>query len=61
MDSEDVKLELPDAKTIAEIVSACIQAADWLVDHKDEIIALIKKGWTSAKQIVDYLKKKYGK
>ena len=60
MDSEEVKLEV-DPVTVAAIISACIEAADFLVDHKEEIKALINKGWTSAKKIVDYLKKKYGK
>ena len=33
----------------------------FILDHKDEIKALVNKGWTSAKKIVDYLKKKYHK
>ena len=43
------------------IINPCLKLAPWLVDHKDEIIALIKKGWTSPQKIVDYLKKKFHK
>ena len=60
MDSKDVTLEA-DAETVLKIINECLKIAGWLIDHKDEIKALINKGWTSAKKIVDYLKKKYGK
>ena len=59
MDKE-VTLEV-DPVTIGKIIAACIQIAAWCVEHKDEITALVKKGWNSAQKIVDYLKKKYKK
>ena len=61
MESEkDVNLEI-DGKKILEIIKACIKIAAWCVEHEAEIRSLINKGWTSAKKIVDYLKKKYHK
>ena len=61
MESEkEVTLEV-DPGTIAKIVTACIKLAAWCIEHKDEIASLVKKGWNSAKKIVDYLKKKYKK
>ena len=61
MESEkDINLEI-DAKKIAEIIAACIKIAAWCVEHEAEIKTLIKKGWTSAQKIVNYLKNKYHK
>ena len=58
MESEkEVSLELGPVA----IFLACVQIAAWCVDHEAEIKSLAKKGWTSAKKIVEYLKKKYHK
>ena len=59
MDSEK-DLEIS-GKDIAKIIAACIKIAAWCVEHEAEIRSLIKKGWTSAQKIVNYLKKKYHK
>ena len=61
MESEkDVILEM-DPITIPEIIANCIKSIPWCVEHEDEIRSLIKRGWTSAQKIVNYLKKKYHK
>ena len=57
---KDLNLEVEPIGTTV-IIDACVKIASWLVDHKDEIISLIKKGWTSPQKIVDYLKQKYHK
>ena len=57
----DLNLEVNPIGPSPVIVNACIKLASWLVNHKDEIISLVKKGWTSPQKIVDYLKKKYHK
>ena len=59
MDSEEI-LEIT-AKEIVDILNAVLKLGDWLFAHKDEIIALIKSGWTNAKKIYNYLKSKYHK
>ena len=43
------------------IFANCIKIAAWAVEHEDEIKSLVKKGWTNAQKIIDYLKKKYHK
>ena len=59
MESEkDVALEV-DPATIIAIVNLCIQLGNFCLNHKEEIKGLIKKGWTSAQKIVNYIKKKY--
>ena len=61
MESErEVTLEV-DPVTIANIIAACIKLAAWCIEHKDEIAALVKKGWKSAQKIVNHLKQKYKK
>lgn len=45
---------------MAKILQACYQLASWSYQHRDEIKAMIKAGYTDAKAIVNYLKKKYG-
>ena len=58
MESEkEVNLEASEG----DIIDDCLKIASWCIEHKAEIKALIKKGWTSAKKIVEYLRKKYGK
>ena len=48
----------PDFDTIFK---DCKNIAAWTAAHKDEIKSLVKKGWSSAQKIVEYLKKKYHK
>ena len=43
------------------IIEQCKKIAAWTAEHKDEIKSLVKKGWTNAAKIVEYLKKKYHK
>ena len=43
------------------ITQALVDKEPWLAEHKDEIISLVKKGWTNPQKIIDYLKKKYNK
>ena len=57
---ESVILEKGDVD-IEGITKAVLSIADWLLAHKSEIKALIKKGWTSATKIYRYLKEKYHK
>ena len=59
MEQENVNLEV-DPVTLAKILQACFQLASWSYQHRDEIKAMIKAGYTDAKAIVNYLKKKYG-
>jgi hypothetical protein len=55
----DKEANLEEAGTVIAIIALCIQIADFCANHKDEIKALIKKGWTDAHKIVDYIRKKY--
>ena len=43
------------------IFNDCKKIAAWTGAYKDEIKSLVKKGWSSAQKIVEYLKKKYHK
>ncbi len=56
---KDVSLQV-DPVTMAKILQACFQLASWAYQHREEIKAMVKSGWTDAKAIVNYLKKKYG-
>ena len=54
---KDVNLEA----SAGEIFKNCVKIAAWCIEHEAEIKALVKKGWTVAKKIVEKKKKKYHK
>ena len=59
MESEkEVNLEV-DPGTVIAILGLCIQIADFCANHKEEIKSLIRKGWTNAQKIVNYIRRKY--
>ena len=59
MESEKDLNVIPTGPNI--IIIECIKLASWLNNHRDEIIRLIKKGWTNPQKIVAYLSKKHNK
>ena len=48
-----------DPITVMSIVGLVINAADFCIKHKDEIIGLVKKGWNNVQKIVNYIRNKY--
>lgn len=56
---QDKNLEV-DPATVVKILQACYALGSFAYQHREEIKAMIKAGWTDAKAIVNYLKKKYG-
>ena len=58
---KDLNLEAPIPTGPNIITRECIKLASWLINHKDEISRLIKKGWTDPRKIVDYLRRKHNK
>ena len=56
---KDPDLEV-DPLTVVKIVEQCLQLALWAYQHKEEIKAMVRSGWTNAKAIINYLKQKYG-
>ena len=41
------------------ILQLVLRLASWANAHRNEILGLIRQGWTNAQAIVNYLKKKY--
>lgn len=59
MESEDANLESIPVETQIVILNKVLQLADWLINYKAQIIALIKAGWTNHQKIFRYIHAQY--